>query len=602
MFKDIPRRAHARRLGTSALLALALHLPTAGHARCQLQTMDIPVKMVGNRAIATVTINGTPVPLIVDSGAFYSFLTEAAAQQLQLKTRPVPFGMRVDGLTGSVDTRLTQVKHLGVGGGDLTDIEFLVGGNEAGGGGMGLMGRNILSALDTEYDLAHGMIRLVRTNDDCDKANMAYWAGETPLSIVDLLDDGPRELLPSIRTRLLLNGHEVDAIFDTGAATVVSLDAAHSAGVKDADMKRTERLTGAGRGKADAWTAPFDRVELGAEAVLHNRLAVGDFQLRGADILVGIDFFLSHHIYVSKKQERMYFTYNGGPVFALNTSAPDEAAAASAEPPASVPAATMTADDYARRGAASLARHEARAALADLDRACALEPGNGTFFAMRARVHAALEDADKTQQDLDAALRLDPGQADARIERAWLRYFRNQRDAALDDLSTLDKTLAPQSQIRLAMGRLYETLALPAEALAQWNQWIPAHRHDIELEHAYNSRCWVRVELGLELDKALDDCDEAVDADSRNASYLDSRAWVYLRLGKFAKAKADFDRSLAIRPAGAWSLYGRGLAHLHLGEAAPGQADLAQARKVEADIDARVKLAGLPQAPEAPQP
>jgi predicted aspartyl protease/tetratricopeptide (TPR) repeat protein len=603
MDKHITRRALARRLATSALLALALHLPTASHARCQLKTLEIPVKMVDHRAIATVTIDGTPVPLIVDSGAFYSFLTEAAAQQLQLATRPVPFGLRVDGLTGSVHTRMTQVKHLGVGGGDLSDIEFLVGGNEAGGGGMGLMGRNILSALDTEYDLAHGMIRLVRTNDDCDKANMAYWAGDTPISMVDLLKEGPREMLPPIRATLLLNGHEVDALFDTGATTVVSLDAAHSAGVKDADMKRMGQMMGAGRGKADAWTAAFDRVELGGEAVLHNHLEVGDFHLRGADVLVGIDFFLSHHIYVSKKQKRMYFTYNGGPVFALNTRAPTpEAAASSAEPPASGPADTMSADDYARRGAASLARQEAKAALADLDRACALEPGNGAFFAMRARVHAALKDVDKTAQDLDTALRLDPGQAEARIERAWLRQFRSQRDAALEDLSVLDKTLPPQSQIRLSMATLYESLALPAEALAQWNQWIPAHRHDIALEHAYNGRCWVRAELGLELDKALDDCDEAIDADPKNASYLDSRAWVQLRLGKFAKAKADFDRSLAIRPAGAWSLYGRGLAHLRLGETALAQADLAQARKIEGDIDARIQRAGLPQASEAAQP
>jgi predicted aspartyl protease len=465
MSTDTPRRARAWHLGAGALLALGLQWPAPGQAKCQLQALEIPVKMVGHRAIATVSINGTPVPLIVDSGAFYSFLTEAAAQQLNLTTHSLPSDTRIEGLTGSIETRITKVKHLGLSGGDLKDIEFLVGGNDEG-GAMGLLGRNILALFDgEEFDLAHGMLRILRTNGECGKTDMAYWAGETPVSTVDLLVNA-REWGPPIRSKLLLNGHPVHALFDTGATTVVSLDAAHSAGVKDADMTRTAHMIGAGSGKADAWTAPFDRVELGGEAMLHNHLEVGDFQLRGTDMLVGIDFFLSHHIYVSNDQQRMYFTYNGGPVFALNTSA----AAPAAEPAASGSVDTMTADEHARRGAAFLARQDARAALADLDRACALEPGNGSFFATRARVHAALEDADATLQDLDTALRLDPGQADARLVRAGLRRFKGQREAALDDLSTLDKTLPPQAQIRQSMAILYETLDMPAEALSQWHR------------------------------------------------------------------------------------------------------------------------------------
>ena len=35
-------------------------------------------------------------------------------------------------------------------------------------------------------------------------------------------------------------------------------------------------------------------------------------------MLLGIDFFLSHRIYISKAQSKMFVTYNGGTVFALN--------------------------------------------------------------------------------------------------------------------------------------------------------------------------------------------------------------------------------------------------------------------------------------------
>ncbi len=595
--RAVAQSRYWRVLLSGAVVALGLQLPTTGHAGCAIQVMELPVTMVGGRAIATVGINGTTVPLIVDSGAFFSMLTDAAAAQLKLRLNPLPYGMEVQGLVGKVNAHVVNVERLKLVKGEIPDVDFVVGGNEPGAGAMGVLGRNILSFIDTEYDLAHGVIRFVLPNEDCGKTNMAYWAGDTPVSEVALLHEY-REKTPSIRTAVEVNGHKVTALFDSGATTTVSLATAHRVGVKDADMTPTQQMYGAGRGKADSWIAPFERFELGGEAVLHNRLEVGDFDLPDVDMLVGIDFFLSHRLYVSKKQSKMFFTYNGGPVFTLNLG--DRAGAPAAAGDAG-PAATdaMQADGYARRGAASLSRGDLAAALADLDRACTLEPGTAGFFTTRASVHLALKQADKAMADLDTALRLDPAQAEARIQRAWLRSSTGERERALEDLSELDKTLPAQSQIRQSMAHLYGGFEMPAQTLAQWNQWIPSHPHEITLASAYNGRCWARVELGLDLDKALDDCDEAVDADPKNASYLDSRAWVYLRLGKLQKSLADFDRGLAIQPTGSWSLYGRALVHLRLGETALGQADLAAARKQEPDIDAAVKRSGLPLAPAA---
>jgi hypothetical protein len=160
---------------TGALAALVLALPGAAHAACQIKMLELPVKMVGSRAVATVGINGSPVPLTVDSGAFFSVLTAGAATQLNLRLRPVP-GLRVEGITGRIDARVTTVDKLQLIKGEIERVEFLVGGNEPGAGTMGLMGRNILSFTDTEYDLADGLIRFSFPNDDCAKANLAYWA------------------------------------------------------------------------------------------------------------------------------------------------------------------------------------------------------------------------------------------------------------------------------------------------------------------------------------------------------------------------------------------------------------------------------------------
>jgi tetratricopeptide (TPR) repeat protein len=202
---------------------------------------------------------------------------------------------------------------------------------------------------------------------------------------------------------------------------------------------------------------------------------------------------LSHHIYVSIDNDRMYFTYNGGPVFARNVEAKAEAAAPAASPVAD----GLTADALFRRGTAFLARRDVEAALADLDRAC----------------------------------------------------------------------------------------------------WIDSHHDDVKVSAARNSRCWDRMQANVELDQAVADCDDAIDDESDDASFRDSRGWLRLRLNQPARAKADFDRALRIDPALAWSLYGRALAHLRLNEAAPAQADLAAARKAEPAIDEKVKAAGLETVP-----
>jgi tetratricopeptide (TPR) repeat protein len=376
----------------------------------------------------------------------------------------------------------------------------------------------------------------------------------------------------------------------------VSLAGAHKAGIKDADMTPDEGISGVGRGSAKSWTADFERVALGGEAVLHNRLEVADFDLHDADMLVGIDFFLSHRIYISKKRAHMFFTYNGGPVFALNhgdKAAPPDPAPSGPDP--------LTADEHARRGAASLARGDAAAALADLDRACTMEPGNAGFHLARAAAWLATPDGGThALADLDTALRLDPSRTDARLERARGRFVNDQADEAKADLAVLDKSLPAQSQLRADMARLYGSMHMPTQVIAQWTLWITSHPHDNALESALNGRCWARTELGIELDKALQDCDNAIDGDSKNASYRDSRAWVYLRQGRLRDALSDFDRSLELNPTSVWSHYGRGLVHLRLGEANPAQTDLAAARAEQADIDDQVKKTGLPVAPDAP--
>jgi predicted aspartyl protease len=599
----IRTRGCSTALATLVLLLLACQLPAHASAACKLKSVEMPVKIVGTRAIANVRINGTEVPMLVDSGAFFSFLTEAAVAQLGLPLRRMPGDLPVMGLTGRVDARMTTVKRLELLKGEFTNIQFGVGVNEPGSGAMGLLGRNFLAITDIEYDLAHGMIRLMLPEGDCGDTGMAYWAGDAPVIELELRDG--RSDTPAIKTHAKLNGRRITVMFDTGATTVVALSSARSAGVTEAQMTPAGRIRGAGHGEVKSWAATIEKFELGGEAIAHSRLAIADFDDSDYDMLLGIDFFLAHRIYVSKQQRRVYLTYNGGPVFALNPMPADDASSAFAakEPDQDKPA---TAADFARRGAALAARRDFVHALEDLDRACEMAPDQAEHVLQRGEVHLALKQPRQALLDFNAGLRLDPGQHEARLRRAQLRAGLNDRHGALDDLLVLDQQAASQAHLRRDMAQLYERLNQLHAALRQWDLWLAAHTRDVEADDAFHSRCRIRITLGIELDKALDDCDEAVDRQSKNAGYLESRAWVRLLRGEFRKAVSDCDRALGILPDAVWSLFGRGIARLRLGDIDKGRADIAAARALLPAIDAQAARFGVsaeeatPDRPERP--
>jgi tetratricopeptide (TPR) repeat protein len=65
---------------------------------------------------------------------------------------------------------------------------------------------------------------------------------------------------------------------------------------------------------------------------------------------------------------------------------------------------------------------------------------------------------------------------------------------------------------------------------------------------------------------------------------LDTRGFAYLKSGEFDKAIADYDAALKIDPQRAASLYCRGLAKNKKGDSVGGDADIAAAIAIKADI------------------
>jgi tetratricopeptide (TPR) repeat protein/predicted aspartyl protease len=581
-----------RSLIFGAVVAAAWLAASAADAKCRLSKyFDLPVDMEGRAAVITTRINGQEARFVVDTGALFSMLTPEAASRL--KTRPVPVSglLMVQGIGGIENASAAEAKEFNFAGVPLKNVQFIVVGREFAPGAVGLLGENILSFADEEYDFAHGVMRFLKT-EDCKGVGLAYWAGrnysEIPLSPFD----PPRSW--DIKGTVKINGHPVRVLFDTGAgASMLTRRAAERVGVKmdGPDVRPAGLTSGIGRRVVETWTAPIESFAIGDEEITNTLLTIGKADLDDVDMILGMDFFLSHRVLVSRSQNKLYFSYNGGPVFRLDT-APAPASGKSIAAPDPAAEAPRDADGWARQGAALMSRHDYAGAVKAFDKAIELDPKSPKRYVDRARAHWTT-DRTLAMSDLDQALKLKPDFTPALMDRGDL--FLNAKDYARAeaDFAAAVKASPRDGDIEARIAGLYDRHDLWAQAIPHYDAWISAHSKNDRLWVALNERCWARAMLGKDLDKALDDCNAALKAGPRNSEVLDSRGLVYLRLGRYREAIADYDAALKLQPKEAWSLYGRGLAKQRLGMKAEGEADVAAALALSPGLEVRAKAIGL---------
>jgi tetratricopeptide (TPR) repeat protein/predicted aspartyl protease len=590
---------------TMCLAALSLLL-TAGRsqAACKLgELAQFPVTMVGLKPLVTLKINGQDMRFVADTGAFYSMISPANAQMLRLPTEMAPY-LWIKGINGEADASIATVRKLDVLGRELPNVQFVVAGSEPGAGAAGLLGENVLGIADGEYDLANGVIRLMQP-DGCRNVALAYWDRTKPYSVVDI--KGPDRssrlstLTPSPQSEALIDGAKIRVMFDTGfSVSAVSLAAAARAGVtpNSPGVVPGGYFTGVGRGRVQTWIAPFSSFKIGDEEIRNTKLRIGAFISDDTDMWLGEDFFLSHHVYVANSQRKLYFTYNGGPVF--NLSAQPEAAepkpggvADAAPPSVQAKAEPATAEAFEGRGEAEVSRRQLEPAIADLTRAVALQPTEARYRYERGVAYISNKQPFLAMADFDEALKLKPDDVPALVARAELRLAGRDRSQALEDMDAVDRLAPKEGDVRLTLGRLYLRVDAFAQALIQFDDWIRVHAADARMPNALQGRCWARAQLGQDLQKALADCNGAARGDATNATIVADRGLVRLRLGDYDKALADYEIALAKEPKNAWALYGRGLAKARKGAQADGKADMDAAIALQPKLPEIFKARGI---------
>ena len=577
-------------LAAFGLAACIVAAPRPAAAQCHLRPLvELPVTLEDRRAIIDVKVNGHDARFVADTGAYFSDMDLPSAKAMDLKLGDWPYPLVSGGAAGLASEQLGVAKSLEIGKSQLHDIEFLVGGASLGQGVAGLLGQNLFQAGDVDLDLANGMIRLLQVRG-CGQTALAYWVkpGDS-YSVVDIFLTTIQR--PHIRTYVYVNGARLEAVLDTGASeTVITREAALRAGVKpgDAGVKEAGFSSGIGRSTVSRWIIPVATFRIGDEEIKNTRLAMMDSDLGGSDLLIGMDFLLSHHVYVASSQNKLYFSYVGGPVFAPPPAATPAQTAAIAEDSE----APKDAAGLARRGEAFLNRQEYAKAIADLTRSLELDPNQAAVTFARASARFFAGQIAPAQADLDRTLILEPNTVEALLLRAQIRL--NAKQAGGDaDLAAADKAMAPADDARLQLAKIYSVFHQPARALAQADLWVENHPDDPRLSGGLNERCWSRGLLNQDLDKAKHDCDEAIRLQPGTAAYWDSRGLVYLRLGQMDRAVQDYDQALKREPKLAWSLYCRGMAKTHQGQAKAGADDMAAAAALDPTIAKQVKADGI---------
>jgi tetratricopeptide (TPR) repeat protein len=589
------------------MLCAACAPALAASGKCKLAKFaEFPI-MMNERSPETVAkINGTEVRLIVDTGSFYSLLDPYKASALGLKASPAPVAY-----TGKAfGVHLTKVKEFALPGLTLNNLEFIIPDDlHFAGPRVGTLGRNVLQLGDAEYDFAGGLARLIKA-EDCSDTVLAYWVRPgDPYSVIKLHIPMKEELRPPVLGTVYVNGMATRAIFDTGSPTsFLTVKAAAKAGIKldSPGVVPAGDVTRVDRSMIQTYLAPVTVFKIGDEEIHNTRLRLGDMDIAEADMLVGADFFLSHHVYVANSQDKLYFSYNGGPVFDLTArraagSSPNVAARATDAPvltsAAEAKASVEEASEYARRGAALRARQELDQALQAYSRACELAPQTADNFYQRSLLYAQLRQSGPALADLDRTIQLDPHHVAALLARAEYRTQSGDKAGAEADLNAANAVLPKDGNERLTLAYGYSNIDLFPRAIEQYDLWAASHPEDEGLALAFVGRCRARTLGDFELKLAMKDCDTALNHARKDSPFYAevsaTRGLLLFRLGDYDKSIADYDASLKITPQNASALYGRGIDKLRKQKAPEGQADIAQAIELSPKIAESFNLLGI---------
>ena len=223
------------------------------------------------------------------------------------------------------------------------------------------------------------------------------------------------------------------------------------------------------------------------------------------------------------------------------------------------------------------AQHQRDRALAAFQAALATKP-EAYIYVNRGEVRDHADFAGR-RADLDAALKLEPAMPEALADLGKLLLDQHDSRAAIATLSAVLADHPDSKNAHLFRGIAYAKTGNNAAAQRDFAAVAAADPSPMSA----NNLCWVKAANDVALASALNDCNRAL-KDGPVASFLDSRGFTYLRLGRVDDAIADLDAALKLAPRLAPSLFVRSIAWARKGDPAKAAADRAAALAIDPDV------------------
>ncbi|HEY8026282.1 MAG TPA: pepsin/retropepsin-like aspartic protease family protein [Burkholderiaceae bacterium] len=337
-FPTIPGGAVLRSVSVLLVLGGCLNLSAVADAAtladapkqsCRYVNLStVPVKFDNLYATVDADIQGTPSTMLLDTGSELTVLTvtKAVASKL-LESGTIP---ETKDKNGNVVSILRRVHQMAIGGmeaahqttllriEDKNDLPF-----------DAELGADILFSRDVEMNLSTGEIKFFNP-EGCDNAFLAYW--DENAGAVDMAKMNEQDHRAVVQVEV--NGKTLRAVIDSGTrVSVITPEAAARVGVKLDSPGVVELAQPGDIAGTKAWVATFATFNIGGEVVNHPKIRISDvwhrlrpnsgslsdeddmLRLR-TDMILGADFMRAHRLLFAVSQQRLYFSYLGGKVFA----------------------------------------------------------------------------------------------------------------------------------------------------------------------------------------------------------------------------------------------------------------------------------------------
>lgn len=324
-----PRGRRASSIGVLALLAF----PVVGLAGCEAPVACVPPRIMataplprlGGHWILPMTVDGVTLPMILDTGAEFSVLDQAALDALKGHEVRYLGSLVMSGVDGRVTRQAYEVDRVVLAGGALDTAGFVYEPTFPSRGGRidGLIGNDLLHYWDVDLDGADDALQLEQPQT-CDNPVAPWQVGtrtEATLSPVS-----GEYAFPAI-----LGGHPVDAVIDTGAdetlvaANAIDLDPASTA------HDRVVSVSGIHGHVREGRMHHFDDLVIAGRSFGPLDAVVGDSGLRDELVVLGANFtthyriallYQSGHVFIGDRLPRHPYRGPGIPSPAAQAGKP----------------------------------------------------------------------------------------------------------------------------------------------------------------------------------------------------------------------------------------------------------------------------------------